>query len=237
MTDQTPPTDRPLTAGDWIEWHGGENPVPGQMVVCCYEDGSTDDHPWPSEEVAWGAELDGTTHLSSYRLVRPATSAASEGALAALICAILEDEGGSGAPWSVIADRIAASIIDENHLAVSSWTVRAALEKIAGEQQYRSGYCQTDITVEPALSADEAQSLARETLAALASPPVSERERELEGALAPFAEIGQWFFARDLPDETPVVEITGLSGRTFLTRGMFKAAHSALTPQPAGEGK
>jgi len=40
-----------------------------------------------------------------------------------------------------------------------------ALERIAGEQQYRSGYCQTDITVEPALSADEAQTVAREALA------------------------------------------------------------------------
>lgn len=40
-----------------------------------------------------------------------------------------------------------------------------ALERIADEQQYRSGYCQTDITVEPALTAEEAQTVAREALA------------------------------------------------------------------------
>ena len=39
-----------------------------------------------------------------------------------------------------------------------------ALERIAGEQQYRSGYCQTDITVEPALTAEEAQTVARDAL-------------------------------------------------------------------------
>lgn len=39
-----------------------------------------------------------------------------------------------------------------------------ALERIAGEQQHRSGYCQTDITVEPALTAEEAQTVAREAL-------------------------------------------------------------------------
>lgn len=39
-----------------------------------------------------------------------------------------------------------------------------ALERIAGEQQHRSGYCQTDITVEPALTAEEAQTVARDAL-------------------------------------------------------------------------
>ena len=39
-----------------------------------------------------------------------------------------------------------------------------ALERIANEQQYRSGYCQTDITVEPALTAEEAQTVARDAL-------------------------------------------------------------------------
>lgn len=43
-----------------------------------------------------------------------------------------------------------------------------ALERIAGEQQHRSGYCQTDITVEPALTAEEAQTVAR---AALSTTP------------------------------------------------------------------
>lgn len=49
-------------------------------------------------------------------------------------------------------------------------------------------------------------------------------------ALAPFADIGQWLFARDLPDETPLVDVTGLNGlRGALTRGHFKAAHTALS--------
>lgn len=48
-------------------------------------------------------------------------------------------------------------------------------------------------------------------------------------ALKPFAEIGAWLFARDLPDDTPVVEIKGLNGAAgCLTRGDFKAAHNAL---------
>lgn len=70
---------------------------------------------------------------------------------------------------------------------------------------------------------------------------VSERERKphvtipraqyeaLMGAVEPFAWIGQWMFARDLPDDTPVVTIHHLNGRTTsLTRGQFKAAHAAL---------
>lgn len=48
-------------------------------------------------------------------------------------------------------------------------------------------------------------------------------------ALRPFAEIGQWLFARDLPDDTPLVEAGGINGFTVtLTRGHFKAAHRAL---------
>lgn len=206
MTDQTPPTDRPLTAGDCYDEH-----QPGCDCVIAQQTAS---------------------ETPSYldRLSRPATSAASEGALAALICAILEDEGGSGAPWSVIADRIAASIIDENHLAVSSWTVRAALERIAGEQQYRSGYCQTDITVEPALSADEAQSLARETLAALASPPVSERERELEGALREDA-VSLLRHVHDRLVDDDKFDTLRLSINSAIR------TYLAITVQPAGEGK
>lgn len=52
---------------------------------------------------------------------------------------------------------------------------------------------------------------------------------QLIGALKPFAEIGAWLFARKLPDDTPVVEITGLNGAAgCLTRGDFKAAFSAM---------
>lgn len=48
-------------------------------------------------------------------------------------------------------------------------------------------------------------------------------------ALQPFAELGQWFFARDVPDETPVAEFEGLNNyKIILTRGHFKVAHSAF---------
>lgn len=44
---------------------------------------------------------------------------------------------------------------------------RAALERIAADgEPYRNGYCQTDIAVDPALTAQEAQDAARAALAA-----------------------------------------------------------------------
>jgi len=52
----------------------------------------------------------------------------------------------------------------------------------------------------------------------------------LEEALKPFAEIGAFMFARNLPDETPVVEIKVLNGATYFTRGDFKRAHIAVYP-------
>lgn len=52
---------------------------------------------------------------------------------------------------------------------------------------------------------------------------------QIVAALKPFAEIGAWLFARNLPDETPVVEINGLHGAAgCLTRGDFKAAFNAM---------
>lgn len=62
------------------------------------------------------------------------------------------------------------------------------------------------------------------TPAAFAAPEPSVAE-----ALRPFAEIGQWLFARDLPNDTPLVEAGGINGYGMtLTRGHFKAAHRAL---------
>lgn len=56
-------------------------------------------------------------------------------------------------------------------------------------------------------------------------------------ALKPFADIGQWLFARDLPDDTPMVDIFGIGARkTSLTRGHFKAAHTARDFQTLGRG-
>jgi hypothetical protein len=51
---------------------------------------------------------------------------------------------------------------------------------------------------------------------------------EAREALGPFADVGVWLFARDLPDGTPVVEIEGIGNvRGALTRGHFKRAHTA----------
>lgn len=54
-------------------------------------------------------------------------------------------------------------------------------------------------------------------------------------ALRPFSEIGQWLFARDLPDDTPVFEAAGINGHVIvLTRGHFKAAHLAFAALTEG---
>jgi hypothetical protein len=55
------------------------------------------------------------------------------------------------------------------------------------------------------------------------------RIKELEKSLEPFAELGQWLFARDAPDDTPMIEVHGINGyKIILTRGQFKAAHQIL---------
>lgn len=53
------------------------------------------------------------------------------------------------------------------------------------------------------------------------------RAEKMADALEPFAWIGQWLFARNLPDDTPIVSIEGIGKPLALTRGMFKAAHTA----------
>lgn len=68
-----------------------------------------------------------------------------------------------------------------------------ALERIAGEQQHRSGYCQTDITVEPALTAEEAQTVARDAL----STTPARAEAQDEGAAGEFVEPYAWIW-RDM---------------------------------------
>lgn len=56
-------------------------------------------------------------------------------------------------------------------------------------------------------------------------------------ALKPFAAIGQWLFAGDLPDDTPMVLLEGINGgRGYLSRGHFKAAHTALNSDVADHG-
>lgn len=82
-----------------------------------------------------------------------------------------------------------------------------ALWRISEERQYRAGYCQTYFAVEPALTAEEAQAVAREALSpigrALTPPaepvsrPAGEGERE---AVARIIDPSAFLFA---PDELP----------------------------------
>lgn len=178
-----PPTDRPLTAGDWIEWHGGENPVPGQRVDVRFRDGSvdcgdpSDDWDWP-----WGVSIP-DHDVIAYRIARPATSAASEG---------------EGKPEAI------AEIIRQ-------W---------APETPSSRHLC------------------AEAILAALASPPVSERERELEGAADDLVGVveriegavrhGTW---RNESGER--LKDTPEWARFYLAVNRARR----LTAQPAGEGK
>jgi hypothetical protein len=69
---------------------------------------------------------------------------------------------------------------------------------------------------------------------------LAERDADLalkDAALEPFAWIGQWLFARDLPDDTPMVTIEGAGKPFVLTRGMFKTAHSARAALAAKDGQ
>ena len=71
---------------------------------------------------------------------------------------------------SLLIDLAHAPGIDGSLVAMAADIIErysAALVKIADDQHYRSGYDQTDITVEPALSATEAQTLARLVLSGL----------------------------------------------------------------------
>jgi len=91
----------------------------------------------------------------------------------------LGGQKGEDAAWSWLNQHVECDPADRDYSAdemVDAFMAGAgrydiwlkALERIAGEQQYRSGYCQTDITVEPALTAEEAQTVAR---AALSTTP------------------------------------------------------------------
>lgn len=65
----------------------------------------------------------------------------------------------------------------------------------------------------------------------------AEKRGRMEDALRPFAAIGQWLFARpEVPDDQEIVALPGINGfNQRLTRGDFKAAHSALYPKSKSE--
>lgn len=80
-----------------------------------------------------------------------------------------------------------------------------------------------------ALTAAEARSLfARLATLGAENAALKAKMAEADRALEPFAGIGAWLFARDLPDVMPLVDILGINGASgVLTRGDFKAAHTA----------
>ena len=202
MTAQTPPTDRPLTAGDWIEWHGGENPVPGTWAevrhrghIMGFKEG------WGTADNMRWSHNGSNEDIIAYRLSRPATSAASEGEGQELLVQ-LDD----------YFDRYIGATRGE------------------------------DMSLEEMLI-----SKSRTLLAALASPPVSERERELEGLFAALREnswdlrcislptggddcdigwrvVGHW---QAEPRERAIAEV--------FHDDPAAAVRAALTAQPAGE--
>jgi len=69
MTGTTPEANRPLTGDGWIEWTGGENPVPGQVVDVELRNGFriVDER---SDDLAWPHHNNGGD-IIAYRLTRP----------------------------------------------------------------------------------------------------------------------------------------------------------------------
>ena len=134
MTEQagvtTPVTDRPLTAEDgWIEWHGGENPVPGERVYARFRDEYEPPHTTPSEEWDWSHNspdrriAKGADDIIAYRLARPPSVSAgpvggvtSDAGPAAEFWANVETGAGgvtseAGEAWEPVAEAMCAEII------------------------------------------------------------------------------------------------------------------------------
>lgn len=67
----TPESNRPLTGDGWIEWTGGENPVPGQMVEIRRRDGF-ETCPQSSDGARWTPrDAPDQFDIIAYRLARP----------------------------------------------------------------------------------------------------------------------------------------------------------------------
>jgi hypothetical protein len=69
----------PSEAGEWIEWHGGENPVPGQWVETRHECGHecTGKEAWLSDEwhhTFWSHIDDDAHRIIAYRVVTPTSN-------------------------------------------------------------------------------------------------------------------------------------------------------------------
>ena len=181
-TPQTPPTDRPLTAGD------------ARMMeqiahnLCSLHDFDV--------ALVAGLERFAKAVITEYERARPATSAASEG---------------EGEPMRLVSDRVLADAL--------YWMAR-------GYERVHSMPRVSDTELANKIEGAKAALGRARDAAALSSPPVSERERELEGALR---------------GALPYLEVlhstsNGKEARGIVWRVIQRAA-DALTAQPAGEGK
>lgn len=75
----------PEVGGEWIEWHGGENPVPGKRVVVRFRDGFIPHQSSLSEEWDWSHNspkrrlAKGSDDIIAYRLAQPEPLLPGEG--------------------------------------------------------------------------------------------------------------------------------------------------------------
>lgn len=236
-----PPTDRPLTAGDWIEWHGGENPVPGQMVEVEYRDGNGETH-MNSDELRWDHPCD-DDDIVAYRAARQATAAAREAEGEGLAAFSPEDTN-----------------LQSRYVVVHQLRASADIQDV--ETKRETGWATTS---------DRAQLMRKaadviERLAALASPPVSERERELtvrtgnlwwnsedwettfdsiedaydaatQGSMRGIAALGRATQHDTVFAVLIDIDTTGDGDADDYEIRLFPTREAALTAQPAGEGK
>lgn len=223
MSPQTPPTDRPLTAGDVPLLREGDllRARNGKLLSYAY----TDKKGWAFCD-GFGPPIDRDAHtLESFTFVsRPATSAASEGEDKANHDCLAKRRPGE--PMFILLGRD-----PDAHTIVQLWADRR-LAAGGDPDHCRMGYDTAERMA--AYAKDPANKPASAPDAvdypALASPPVSERERELEGALRLAVTA-----LSCLTFDDEIRSVIGNSNFEILRANY--AALRVLTAQPAGEGK
>lgn len=237
-TPQTPPTDRPLTAGDvrYAEGHLDMTHAPslGAFIgksLASHVSGnrmpamSGDNRERIPAHIRerFDRDCESTAKYILDHLFRPATSAASE---VEGVAKIVSDEEvarvhgnanfGATSPREVVNEGVRKTAVGYH----CGSTMLSILREHGLITKPRPGTSDCDLT-------KKGKSYGRALWPALASPPVSERERELASALEPFANLGVTSGPEDEPCSIPY----------RITRGSILRARKALTAQPAGEGK
>lgn len=106
---------------------------------------------------------------------------------------------------------------------------RAAFEKAMNDARFFPRELDFTLTKSPSGRDEYANSHLQSNWSGWLARGADDQLKQATEALRPFADVGGWLFARNLPDDTPVVEIKGINGSGWvLTRGEFKAAFSAL---------